>query len=156
MFAIIQCRIFCLPGTNLLSSRDQSFVFQGPIFCLPGADLLSSRDRSFVFQGPITRVRLCRSQWGKNMGEGVWEYGAVENIWAWEGWGWEGAEKTKYCGALWSVIVTKYFADDQIEKNEMGVTSRTYGGEKKCIHLIFKDPRIVVWFSRNSQQDATL
>jgi hypothetical protein len=30
------------------------------------------------------------------MGEGVWEYGTEENIWAYEGQGNKGAEKTKY------------------------------------------------------------
>jgi hypothetical protein len=30
-------------------------------------------------------------------------------------------------------LITKYYVDDQIEKNEMGGACNTYGGEERCI-----------------------
>jgi hypothetical protein len=43
-------------------------------------------------------------------------------------------EKTTQQEALSSVLLTKYHADDQIEKTETGRACSTYGGEDRCIH----------------------
>jgi hypothetical protein len=39
---------------------------------------------------------------------------------------------TFFLGDLWSVL-TKYYLDDQIKKNEICGTCSTYGGEERCI-----------------------
>jgi hypothetical protein len=31
------------------------------------------------------------------------------------------------------ILLTKYYSDDQIEKNEMGGTRNTYEGEERCL-----------------------
>ena len=35
-------------------------------------------------------------------------------------------------GALWSVLITKFYLGDQIKKNEMDVTCSMCGGEERC------------------------
>ena len=42
-------------------------------------------------------------------------------------------EKTAQQGALWFLLLTKYYSDDQIKKNEMGVACGTCGGDERCI-----------------------
>ena len=44
-------------------------------------------------------------------------------------------------GAWWSVLLTKYYSDDQIEKNEMGGKCNTYGGEERCIQGLVGKPK---------------
>jgi hypothetical protein len=39
-----------------------------------------------------------------------------------------------YCAFLvWSVLLTHYFADDNIEKNEMGWACNSNGGGERCV-----------------------
>jgi len=35
--------------------------------------------------------------------------------------------------AEWSLLLTQYGLDDQIQKNEMGGACSMYGGEQRCI-----------------------
>jgi len=42
-------------------------------------------------------------------------------------------EKTTYRGALWSVLLTKYYLSDQIKKNEIGGVCCMHGAEARCI-----------------------
>jgi hypothetical protein len=38
------------------------------------------------------------------------------------------------------VLLTKYCSGDQIEKNEMGGSCSTYGGEERCIQGLVRKP----------------
>ena len=57
---------------------------------------------------------------GGTQAGGVREQGAVEDIWAWEGRGNRGLEKTTKRGALCSVLLTKYCSRDQIRMRYAG------------------------------------
>jgi len=64
---------------------------------------------------------LCGSEaWSLTKVEGLREWSAGEDIWALDGRGNRGVEKTTLRRALWSVLFTKYHSGDQIKKNEMG------------------------------------
>jgi hypothetical protein len=39
-----------------------------------------------------------------------------------------------------SLLVTRYYSSDQIEKNEMGGACSTYGAEKRCIQGLVGKP----------------
>jgi hypothetical protein len=53
----------------------------------------------------------------------------MQDIWAQEGWGNKGMEKTTWQAALCSVILTKYHSGDEVKKTEM----IRYGVEERCI-----------------------
>ena len=44
-----------------------------------------------------------------------------------------GERRTLHRGAVLDVLRNKYYSGDQIEKNEMGGTCGTYGGEERCV-----------------------
>ena len=46
-------------------------------------------------------------------------------------------ERTTFWGALWSVLITKYYTSDQIKKNEMGGACSLYGGEERGAYTGF-------------------
>jgi hypothetical protein len=45
-------------------------------------------------------------------------------------------EKITYGGASCSVLLTTYYAGDQIEKNEIGRARSTYRGQEGCIQVL--------------------
>jgi len=47
-------------------------------------------------------------------------------------------EKTVYLGALRSVLLTKYYSDDQIEKNEMGGAFSTRGKRSGAFRILVR------------------
>jgi hypothetical protein len=44
-----------------------------------------------------------------------------------------GVEKITKRGALYSVLLTKYYSGDQIKKNQMGRAHGMYGRQERCI-----------------------
>jgi hypothetical protein len=44
-----------------------------------------------------------------------------------------GKDKKRKRGDLRSVLLTNYYSGDKINKNEIGGTCSTYGGEERCI-----------------------
>jgi hypothetical protein len=46
-------------------------------------------------------------------------------------------EKTTYQGAIWSILLIKYYSVYQIKKNWMGGACNTYGGRAKVYKLFW-------------------
>ena len=65
-------------------------------------------------------VNLGLLQCGKNQVKGVWEEGAEGDASSLGGRKWQEIDGAAYWGASWSVLLTKYFSDDQIKKDQMG------------------------------------
>ena len=57
-----------------------------------------------------------------------------------EGSGNRGVEKTTYRGALWFVLLTKYYWGDQIRKNESGGACGTYGERRGAYRVLMGKP----------------